>query len=274
MEAIRTKLTPSLGLVTDDLVDETAAAVHDIYGESDQWQTISVKNSTLDLVARSSSRVFLGKDLCRNDEWLEIAKGYTVNAFVGAFRLRLMPKLARPIAQWFIPQLSTLRAIVRAARRLIDAEVKKQASVVDEALRAGSKPPKLVNTLRWMYEIAKGRKVDYTGAQLAFTMVRCLTGNFSEPHACLNRHVNSLLSKVAMAAQSALHAQAIINICDRPELLNELRKEIIAVIGEHGWRNASLHKLELMDSYLKEIQRVHPANAGMSDKWPNFSRTS
>jgi hypothetical protein len=65
-----------------------------------------------------------------------------------------------------------------------------------------------------------------------------------------------------MGAQSALHAQAIINICDRPGLLQQLREEIIAVVGERGWKNASLHKLELMDSYIKEIQRLHPANAG------------
>jgi hypothetical protein len=67
-----------------------------------------------------------------------------------------------------------------------------------------------------------------------------------------------------MGAQSALHAQAIINICERPELLRELREEVIAVIGERGWKNASLHKLGLMDSYIKEIQRLHPANVGES----------
>ncbi|RKU47735.1 hypothetical protein DL546_002783 [Coniochaeta pulveracea] len=237
MEAIHKKLTPSLGLVTDDLVEETTAALHDIYGEDDHWQTISIKNSTLDLVARTSSRVFLGEDLCRDEQWIKIAKGYTINAFTGAFKLRLVPALLRPLWQWFIPELKALRNVVGNARRLIETEVVKQAAVVEEALRAGRKPPKLVNTLRWMYELAGGRRVDYTGAQLAFTIV-------------------------AMGAQSALHAQAIINICERPELLQELREEIISVIGERGWKNASLHRLELMDSYIKEIQRLHPANVG------------
>jgi hypothetical protein len=171
MEAIHKKLTPSLGLVTDDLVQETSAALRRIYGESSEWQAISIKNSTLDLVARTSSRVFLGEDLCRNEQWISIAKGYTVNAFTGAFRLRLVPALFRPVWQWFIPELKTLRDVVKQARQLIDTEVARQASVVDEALRAGRKPPKLVNTLRWMYELAGGRKVDYTAAQLAFTIV-------------------------------------------------------------------------------------------------------
>lgn len=170
-EAIHTKLNPSLGLTTDDLVDETSAALHNVYGDSPTWQPISIKNSTVDLVARTSSRVLLGKDLCRDPRWIEIAKGYTVNAFTGAFLLRLWPGVLRPVAQWFVPQLKVLRKSVRDARGLIDGEIEKQAKVVDEAIKEGRKPPKLVNTLRWMYEIAGGRKVDYTAEQLAFTIV-------------------------------------------------------------------------------------------------------
>ncbi|KAK6216114.1 hypothetical protein LQW54_003890 [Pestalotiopsis sp. IQ-011] len=34
-ETVRVKLTQSLGLVTNDLVDETTASLHDIYGESE-----------------------------------------------------------------------------------------------------------------------------------------------------------------------------------------------------------------------------------------------
>lgn len=177
-EAIHTKLNPHLGLTTDDLVDETAAALQDVFGEPTQWTPISIKNSTLDLVARTSSRVLLGKDLCRNPRWIAIAKGYTINAFTGAFLLRLWPTLLRPIGQWFVPQLKVLRQTVRDARELIDTEIQKQARVVDEAVNEGRKPPKLVNTLRWMYQIADGRKVDYTAAQLAFTIVRFFSSFF------------------------------------------------------------------------------------------------
>lgn len=63
-----------------------------------------------------------------------------------------------PISYRLIPQLSVLRKAVQDARQLTDAEVAKQEPVVDEALRASERPPKLVNTLRWMYELAKARK--------------------------------------------------------------------------------------------------------------------
>lgn len=239
MEAIHKKLTPSLGLVTPDLIAETTSALHDVYGEQPDWQAVSARDSTLDVVARVSSRVFLGEDLCRNDRWLQIAKTYVIHAFTGAFLLRLVPSLFRPVKYWFMPQLKLLRQTVADARRLIDVELAKQMAVTHKALEENQTPPKTTNTLRWMYELSlpRRKRVDFTAAQLAFTVV-------------------------AMATQSALHAQAILNICERPDLATKLREEIINVVSQHGWRNASLQKLELMDSYIKEIQRLHPANTG------------
>src|SRR3954465_5975437 len=87
-EVVRVKLTQHLNLVTDDIVEETTDSVHDIYGEAEEWHNIVIKDTVLDLVARLSSRVFLGKNLCRNKRWLEIAKSYTVDAFVLSFILR------------------------------------------------------------------------------------------------------------------------------------------------------------------------------------------
>ena len=65
-------MTQSLGLITGDLVDETTASLHDIYGEGRNWQTVVLKDTVMDVVARLSSRVFLGKDLCRDPRWLQI----------------------------------------------------------------------------------------------------------------------------------------------------------------------------------------------------------
>lgn len=48
------------------------------------------------------------------------------------------------------------------------------------------------------------------------------------------------------------------DILDHPELIPELRQEIITVVTEdQGWKKTSLYKLKLMDSVMKESQRVH-----------------
>src|SRR5687767_4502242 len=51
MEAIHTKLNLHLALLTEDLVEETTATLYDVYGESEEWQSISIRGSTMDLVA-------------------------------------------------------------------------------------------------------------------------------------------------------------------------------------------------------------------------------
>jgi hypothetical protein len=74
---LRVKMTQSLGLVTNHLVDEATVALQDLYGEDREWHSVAVKQHNLSLIARLSSRVFLGRPICRNEKWLEIAKNHT-----------------------------------------------------------------------------------------------------------------------------------------------------------------------------------------------------
>lgn len=74
---LRVKLTQSLGLVTNYLVDEATVALDELYGQEREWHSIAVKQHNLNLVARLSSRVFLGRPICRDKRWLEIAKNHT-----------------------------------------------------------------------------------------------------------------------------------------------------------------------------------------------------
>lgn len=242
-ETVRVKLTQSLNLVTDDLVDETTASLHDIYGESDTWQTIVVKDTILELVARLSSRIFLGKSLCRNRRWLEIAKRYTVESFIASYLLRMVPSILRPIAYWFIPQCRFCRKAVRDAHTLITPEVERRKAAVDKAKEAGLKPPKTADAIGWMYDVARGRQVDFVNAQMS-------------------------LSMAAIHTTTETTVQALLDICQYPEAVEKLREEIVQVIGEHGWAKTSLYKLKLMDSFLKESQRVNPMTTSMCLKAP------
>ncbi|KAH8886196.1 ent-kaurene oxidase, partial [Thozetella sp. PMI_491] len=243
-EVVRMKLTQFLNLVTDDLVEETTASVADIYGENPEWSAIGLRDSILDLVARLSSRVFLGRDLCRNKRWLEIAKSYTTDAFIFSFILRMVPTVLRPIAYWFIPHSARLRKALRDARKLIEPEVADRKAAVDKALAAGQKPPKKADTIGWMHEVAmsRGRRVDYVAAQLSLTMA-------------------------AIHTTSEATSQALLDICEFPEIVQPLREEIIQVIGEHGWAKTSLYKLKLMDSFLKESQRYTPLGMASMNRW-------
>lgn len=227
------KLTQSLGLITGDLVEETIVALHDVFGENEEWTTRAIREDMLEVIARLSARVFLGKGLCRNRRWLDISKTYTVDSFVAARQMRAVPFLFRPIVYLLLPQSRSLRKAVRDARDLIDPEVARRKAAVDEAKAAGKKPPKVADTIGWMYEVARGKKTDFVAGQLS-------------------------LATVAIHTTTETSCSALFDICEYPEVAQQLREEIIQVIGKHGWNKTSLYKLKLMDSFLKEGQRLRP----------------
>ncbi|KAI1076359.1 cytochrome P450 [Whalleya microplaca] len=228
-DTVRVKLTQSLNLVTTDLVDETASSLHDVFGESEEWTTRIARQDMLEIVARLSSRVFLGKELCRSRRWLEVAKHYTVDSFVVSHAMRACPALIRPIAYWLIPRSKELRKAVRDARKLIDPEVRR---------RKAARPPKVADAIGWMYEAAKGRDADFVAGQLSLTMA-------------------------AIHTTTETTCQALFDICEYPDAVQQLREEIIQVIQENGWSKTSLYKLKLMDSFMKEGQRCRPMSLGV-----------
>ena len=238
-QVVRVKLTQSLGLVTEDLVDETSAALNDIFGEPVEWQARQMKQGILDLVARLSSRVFLGKELCRDADWLRISKNYTVDSFMASNILRMCPGLLRPLVYWFIPTCTRLRQEVRDSRRLILPEVERRRKRAEAALQAGEKPPKAADTIGWMVEVSNGRPVDYVAGQLSLTTA-------------------------AIHTTAETTTKCILQLCETPEVVEPLRREMIKVLRENGWSKVSLYKMKLLDSFLKEVQRTNGLISSMS----------
>lgn len=84
-----------------------------------EWTTLTLKPFILELVARLSSRLFVGTELCRNEEWLQLAKNYTLDAFSAGRALRSRPLALRPLLVWLLPEWSRARQDVRDARRIL-----------------------------------------------------------------------------------------------------------------------------------------------------------
>lgn len=245
-EVVRVKLTQSLGLITDDLVEETTDSLEDTFGSNPEWQHRMLREDLLEIVARLSSRVFLGKELCRNKEWLEITKSYTVDSFVAANLLRLCPSVIRPLVYWFIPTCTRLRKEVRDARKLIMPEVEKRRKRAEAHIASGEKPPKAADAIGWMVEVARGRSVDYVGAQLGLSMAAI--------HTTTETTINGILE-----------------LCDNPEIVSMLREEMIEVLSKNGWSKVSLYKMKLLDSFLKEVQRKRGLSSSTYGEFEMFA---
>jgi cytochrome P450 len=100
---------------------------------------------------------------------------------------------------------------------------------------------KYPDTIQWFEETAKGRPYDPVRQQL-------------------------VLAFASIHTTADLLSQAILDLCSADNwdvLCQELREEVISAYREEGWKMSLIPKLKLMDSVLKESQRMKPASIGM-----------
>jgi Cytochrome P450 len=183
------------------------------------------------LTARVSSRVFLGEKLCRDKRWLDISIGFTINLMTAAHAVRSWPAFLRPIVHWFLTPARRLRKCTRDARQLIQPEVEARRKRRADAVAKGESV-KSLDAIEWLDAVAKGHPFDFVAGQLA-------------------------ISFAAIHTTSATLTALLYDLLDNPEYIPLLRQEIVAILAEDGgWVKTSLHKLKLMDSCMKESQRI------------------
>ena len=192
---------------------------------SSDWKEVMYKPKLLQLVARVSSRVFVGPELCANEEWLDITQKYTVESFMAIRALRQWHPIWRPVIHWFLPECRALRATLAEARSIIAPVIQERRDRTRKTRAAGKNTPKTADTVGWMDDAAKGRPYDSATAQLGLSFIHTTTEMISD---------------------------LISDLCANPELFEPLRQEISSVLGSQGWSKQALHRLKLLDSVMKE----------------------
>lgn len=202
-----------------------------------EWRAYNIKDDVLDFISRLSSRVFLGDEVCRNEDWLAITKSYTLNAFLSAQALRPYPAWLRYAANQFLPQCKILRQQVSDSRRIIEPVLQKRRDLRQQAYEKGEPVPSFNDGIDWFDEESNGKVYDVAGSQLG-------------------------LSLVAIHTTTDLLVETMLRIAENPELFGALRKELVEVLSTEGWKKTALTNMKLMDSVLKEAQRMKPTMSG------------
>ncbi|KAJ5028309.1 cytochrome P450 [Bipolaris maydis] len=197
------------------------------------WQDTLILDSILDIIARLSSRVFLGDKLCRNEDWLKITKQYTVSMAQAAFMLTPVPLSLRFLVAMFSKQCGVVRRQLRRAQELIRPVIEERRLLKEQARKEGKPIPKFNDAIEWGEQECKGISYDPASLQLS-------------------------LSVAAIHTTSDLLSKLLILLAREPELIEPLREEIITVLKRDGWSKNSLFNMKLVDSAMKEAQRLMP----------------
>lgn len=183
--------------------------------------------------------MFLGDEFCHNPAWLKITKNYTVDSFLAAHNLRSYPAIVRPIIHWFLPSMQNVRAQLRESRSIINPLLEKRRAEKATLLREGRKRDESDDAIEWFEQVSLQKNIKYDPAYMQLN-----------------------LALAAIHTTTDLLTQTMYEIIQNPQILPPLREEIISVISEGGWKKTTLYNLKLMDSVIKEAQRMKPISLG------------
>ncbi|KAJ5726101.1 cytochrome P450 [Penicillium malachiteum] len=235
---IQRKLTPNLNSLLQPMQDELNFAIeHGLTKSEDNLVLIKPHHIIADVVARVSARIFVGKPICRNPEWLEVSTQFTENVFISLVFLRLFPMWTHGLLNWLMPSSYKGSAYLRKAKKLIVPEINRRRGTNSQGIKEpGEDEP---DFLSWMMEIATPQESD--PATLAhLEVVMSLASNTSQ--------INTV--------------QVLYDLLAHPEYLEPIREEIRSVVHEVGpwmsWEQPAFSKLRKLDSFMRESQRFNP----------------
>ncbi|KZL75801.1 cytochrome p450 monooxygenase [Colletotrichum incanum] len=230
-EVTKSQLTHHLSKITHSLSSECITSMQRIFTDNNEYHEVELRQSLLDLISRISSKAFLGGDpLCQDDEWLRITTTYAGTVNRAAVMLRLWPRPLRPLVHWFLPSCREARTQVRLGRRLFGQMLERRRFA-----KVNNPDVQFDDTVEWAEKAAKGMPYDASAVQLLFSMA-------------------------AMHTTTDLLTQIILDLAAHTEMIEPLRREIETIlVQEKGWTKAAVHKMKLLDSVLKESQRMKPA---------------
>lgn len=179
------------------------------------------------IIAQASSRMMGGTTLSRHEEWVDMSINFTTDCFISAQKLKRFPAFLRPIAQYFIPEMSKVRAHGAVARRVI----------IPMLAERERQKPKPVDLMQMLSDGAQGS--DKSPEFLAYT---ALAVGFAAIH-----------------TSASVPTHLLYDLCAMPEYVQPLREEIQAALaGEDSFTKQAFLKMPKLDSFMKESQRFNP----------------
>ncbi|KAJ4405924.1 hypothetical protein N0V82_010224 [Gnomoniopsis sp. IMI 355080] len=237
VRVVNNYLTKALNKLTVPLSNEAATALRYLLTDSPEWHEVSALSTIARTVSRMSTRIFIGEEMCSNDEWVNSVAEYSRSAFACIPELQMWPAFTRRIVHWFLPSAKLVRKNLEPCRKILQPVVAQRKKLKAEALARGEPAPVYDDALGW-FEKEYGNNYDPAYSQIT-------------------------LSTVAIDTTSDLLQSTMLQLARHPEYIQPIRDEIVEVLGKQGLKKIALYNLKFMDSCLKETQRLKPILFGM-----------
>ncbi|KAI0459174.1 cytochrome P450 [Xylaria acuta] len=234
--AIKIDLNRNLGNFVGDVEREVAHCFKTQFPPCHEWTSLDLHEMLLRVVAQASARIFVGYPMCRDEEWLECSTKFALDVMIGGEKLKQWHPWLRPIAQYFVPEMTRIRGDHRRALELLQPELEKRFKESD-----GTDAQSYNDMIEWMQQRAKklGDK-SFDSKELA--------------------NLQMLTATAAIHTTRLAIIHALYDLAARPEYIEPLKREILEVTKDNNGtlRKQHLTQMRKLDSFMKESQRHNP----------------
>ncbi|KAK7732424.1 hypothetical protein SLS63_005103 [Diaporthe eres] len=229
---VKKDLTPALKRLNPIIAEEVDQCFREELppGDLSTLTPVNINYTLLRIVAVVSGRIFIGPELFRTPEYVDMAMNYTMDIVNAREAVTRLPKGERHLKASSLTEVKTLREREKKAWEILKP-------IIEARLRAVEDPDyrKPDDLLQWILDSpAELTQQDIAEMQLALTFAAIHT--------------------TTMTVTSAFYTLAA-----RPELVPELREEIRSALRVHGtFTSAALLDMKKMDSFFSENARYYP----------------
>lgn len=193
------------------------------------WHSVPLGSGLQRMVLRISGRAFLGPEVCGDTRWIDATMGYLEMGVRTAFALQVVPRFLFPLQRWF--------PLCRKVCKHIGMTGEVLRPVIHSRREDGKSAQ---DAIGWFDEAAAGKPYDPVNSQLSLA--------FAATHTTADT-----ITKV------------ILHLAENPDVVLDLREEIIeAITRNDGLTKSALSQMNLLDSILKESQRLEPLASGIA----------
>ncbi|KAG7094626.1 hypothetical protein E1B28_005450 [Marasmius oreades] len=245
---IKRELTRHVGNLNDKIVNEVSLAMGEMFGTGDlsesgqgEWREVGIWDSSMRLVVKAANSVFVGSDLCRNEEYTQACMSWVWDVATSSAVMHMFPKFLKP----HVSKLVTYKN-----RRDARVSIKHTLPLVEERI---ANMTRAQNDKSFEYE-APNDLITWMVKESFKRTSESETSAYSLAYRIL------LLNFAAVITSTIASANFILDIMstDPSENVVELlREEAERVYREHDgvWSKAAVAKLVRLDSALRESGR-------------------
>ena len=124
IQAVKTELTHHIASTLDGLQDEIRYAFDKEFGPCEDWTSFVLYGKLTRIVALLSGRVFVGRPLSRQEEWIEATIKYTVDSVGAKDAILKYPVFLRPFVAPFLPEIRRVKKYRSEGGKLLEPMLK------------------------------------------------------------------------------------------------------------------------------------------------------